>query len=274
MGGYTPSKLQVLRASLSAYARDVLALYSAWGFILVRLSVPVFMVATAWALSKIASPSGLVASLGYVDYVGYVALGFAFFTMLTTTLFEVGERIHREMVQGTLETVLLTPASRLAWLIGGALGSLMISMADVALVTVYYVTLFRGEVHLGGAPYALAGLLLSLAGMTGMGIALAGIVVNLKEPHAFNVMLTPFLMLLSGMMFPVEALPGPVEAVSRLIPVTHGIEVVRSSLLQGEPAIHLLGILALEAIAYTVVGYTVFRLLEARARRLGGLGSF
>ncbi|MCE4603128.1 MAG: ABC transporter permease [Desulfurococcales archaeon] len=274
MGGYTPSKLQVLRASLASYARDVLALYSAWGFVLVRLSVPVFMVATAWALSKIASPSGLVASLGYGDYVGYVALGFAFFTMLTTTLFEVGERIHREMVQGTLETVLLTPASRLAWLIGGALGSLLISLVDVALVIVYYVALFGGEVYLGGAPYALAGLLLSLAGMMGMGIALAGLVVNLKEPHAFNVMLTPFLMLLSGMMFPVEALPEPVEAVSRLIPVTHGIEVVRSSLLQGESASQLLWILGLEALVYTMVGYMVFRLLEARARRLGGLGSF
>lgn len=274
MGGYTPSRLQVLRASLRAYARDVLALYSAWGFMLVRLSVPVFMIATAWALSRIASPGGLVAGLGYGDYVGYVALGFAFFSMLTATLFEVGERVHREMVQGTLETVLLTPASRLAWLIGGALGSLAISLLDVALVILYYVSFFGGSIHVAGIPYAALALVLSLAGMTGMGIALAGLVVNLKEPHAFNVMLTPFLMLLSGMMFPAEALPGPLYTLSRLIPVTHGIEAVRSSLLLGATDPGPLIVLGLEALAYTVLGLAVFRLLEARARRGGGLGTF
>ncbi len=275
MAGSTRSSLRILAASLRTYALDVLALYSTWGFILVRLSVPAFMIATAWALSKIASPSGMLAEMGYTDYTGYVALGIAFYSMLTATLFEVGERLHRELVQGTLETVLVTPAGRAPWLLGNALGSLMISLVDVILVAVYYWLAFGlDSLHAEGLPGAVLAALLGLAGMTGLGVLLAGLVINLKEPHAFNVMLTPFLMLLSGMMFPVEALPPALREASGLLPITHAIEAVRRSLLLGHtPDViqPLLETLAVQAVVYLLLGLAVFRTLEAWARRSGGL---
>lgn len=278
MGGSTPSRLQVALASLRTYALDVLALYTTWGFVMVRLSIPAFMIATAWALSRIASPEGLLASLGYESYVAYVALGMAFFSMMTSTLFEVGERLHREMVQGTLETIMVTPASRAAWLAGTALGSLAISIADVALVLLYYVLLFgTGDISLSGAPLALAALAMGVAGMAGLGILLGGIVINLKEPHAFNVMLTPFLILLTGMMFPVEALPQALQVLARAIPLTHTIELVREALLLGssmEDGLGRLAFLAAQAAFYIVVGLGMFTVLERRSRRVGGLSTF
>lgn len=275
MAGSTRSSLRVLAASMRTYALDVLALYSTWGFILVRLSVPAFMIATAWALSRIASPGSLLSGLGYTDYTGYVALGIAFYSMLTATLFEVGERLHRELVQGTLETLLVTPAGRAPWLLGNALGSLAISLIDVILVALYYWLVFGlDKLHPEGVPGAALAVLLGLAGMTGLGVLLAGIVLNLKEPHAFNVMLTPFLMLLSGMMFPVGVLPQPLREAAGLLPLTHAIEAVRRSLLQGHTISMiqpLLEALAVQAVVYLALGLLVFRVLESWARRSGGL---
>ena len=282
MGGSTrfsrPSPLRVALASAVIYAKDVIAYYSLGGFVLVRLSVPLFMVATAWAIDRVTGGGGLVAKLGYEDYVAYVALGFAFFGLMTTTLFEVGERIHREMVQGTLEVLLAAPASRAAWLAGTALGSLAISLVDMTLVILYYIALFgAGSIHLGLIHHAAAVVLLGVAGMMGLGVLLAGLIVNLKEPHAFNVLMTPFLMLLSGMMFPVEALPSLVSWASQLIPLTHAIESLRLVLLQGSTigeVSGLLGILAGQGLIYGVLGYIVFKAQESRARRSGGLGKF
>ncbi len=270
--------IRVLVASLRTYAKDLLAYYSSWGFLLVRLSIPLFMIATAWALARIASPGGLVYGLGYTDYIGFVALGFAFFSMLTTTLFEVGEKMHRELVQGTLEIVLVTPASRAAWLAGNALGSLMVSFIDVVLVIAYYAGIFGMErISIGMIPHALLGILLGVMGMMGMGLILGGIVINLKEPHAFNVLLIPFLILLTGMMFPVEALPDGLQQLSKAIPLTHSIEIAREAVLKATPLWMLEGkvkTLVVQAITYTTVGYIVFKILEDRARKTGNLIKF
>ncbi|BAN91051.1 ABC transporter permease [Aeropyrum camini] len=230
-----PSRARVLLASAEVYAKDLLALYSTWGFMLVRLSVPMFMIATAWAVSRLAGGASPFESLGYGDYVAFVAIGFSLYSLLTATLFDVGERLHRELVQGTLEAVLVTPASRFAWLFGNALGSLVVSLMDLVIVLAYYSLIFgAGGLHLDAAPQAVLALALGFVGMLGMGLLLGGIVVNLKEPHAFNVMLTPFLMLLSGMMFPVEVLPSPLKGAAELVPLTLTLEAVRSLLLKGE----------------------------------------
>ena len=275
MAGYTPSRLRVFTASMRVYAADLIALYGLWGFLLVRMSIPAFMIATAWGISRIASPSSLTASLGYLDYTAYAALGFAFFGMLAATLFDAGEKLHREMVQGTLEIVMATPASRAAWLLGNAAGGLMLSLVDVALVIVYYTAVFGSEsFNLAGAPLAAVSVAIGVVAMTGLGILLGGLVINLKEPHAFNVLLTPFIMLLSGMMFPVEILPQPLAVASQALPLTHVIESVRASLLRGagfwEIAPHL-GILAVEAVIYSVAGYALFTALERRALKNGDL---
>lgn len=272
------SWLRVFAASTVTYAKNMLAYYGRWGFVLVRLSVPAFMIATAWALSRIASGSSLVVSLGYPDYTAYVAMGYAFTGVLFTTVFHVGEKLHDELVQGTLETVLVTPASRLAWLLGSAFGNLLVSLVDVAMVTAYYTALFETRgLHLGMAHHAVAAIALGILGLVGMGLMMAGIIVNLKEPHGFSVLLTPFLMLLSGMMFPVEILPHPLNAVSQLLPLTHTLTLLRNSILLGTPLTRQMGtveILIVESAAYMAAGYVVFTALESRARRTGTLVKF
>ncbi|GBF09985.1 ABC transporter, permease protein [Aeropyrum pernix] len=283
-GGSTLSRedltawVRVLLASAVVYAKDLLALYSTWGFMLVRLSVPMFMIATAWALSRLSGGMSPFEALGYSDYVAFVAIGFSLYSLLTATLFDVGERLHRELVQGTLEAILVTPASRFSWLFGNALGSLGVSLLDLVIILAYYTIIFgSASLHLEAAPQAAAVLALGFIGMVGMGLLLGGIIVNLKEPHAFNVMLTPFLMLLSGMMFPVEVLPSPLDTAAELIPLTLTLEAVRSLLLKGGGISSVEGLLvklAIEAVVYTLAGYMVFKTLEERARRSGGLTKF
>jgi lipooligosaccharide transport system permease protein len=76
-----------------------------------------------------------------------------------------------------------------------------------------------------------------------------------------TIVLTPMLML-SGVFFPLEQLPGAVQAAARALPLYHGVALIRPILLgeaPGEAAVNL-AVLA----AYAIVGFYVALVLTRR----------
>jgi len=119
-----------------------------------------------------------------------------------------------------------------------------------------------GYAHPG---YALAALPVIL--LVGLAFAALGLAVNaLAQGYDFfsyymTLVLTP-MMMLSGVFFPIDRMPGVVQAVAKALPLHHGVAIVRP-LLSGEtvPALGLhLGVLA----AYAMVGFYVATVLTRR----------
>jgi ABC-2 type transport system permease protein len=81
------------------------------------------------------------------------------------------------------------------------------------------------------------------------------------------------LLIFAGSNVPVSVLPGWMQSVSSVIPLTRGIEAARS--LIGGAALSdvstLLGQEALIGVAYTLAGYALFRWFEGQAKRRGTL---
>ena len=79
--------------------------------------------------------------------------------------------------------------------------------------------------------------------------------------YYFTLVITP-MMLVCGVFFPVSQLPGPLQAVTQFLPLTHAVELVRPLMSGAVPsgiALHL-AVLA----AYAVAGFYVALVLTRR----------
>jgi lipooligosaccharide transport system permease protein len=79
--------------------------------------------------------------------------------------------------------------------------------------------------------------------------------------YYFTLVITP-MMLVSGVFFPVSQLPGPLQAVTQVLPLTHAVELARplmNGALPSAIALHL-AVLA----AYAVAGFYLALVLTRR----------
>ena len=103
--------------------------------------------------------------------------------------------------------------------------------------------------------------------LTGLAFAALGLAVNaLANGYDFfsyylTLVLTP-MMMLSGVFFPVEQLPGPIQLAAAVLPLHHAVQLVRPLLSGTAPAAPLLhaGVLA----GYAALGFYVATVLTRR----------
>jgi ABC-2 type transport system permease protein len=140
--------------------------------------------------------------------------------------------IVRERERGTFEFLIATPVRRSEVMVGKILPYLVVGHVQVGLVLGLGVLLFdvpvRGSlVHLG------VGALPFLAAMLAMGL-----VVSASAQNQFQAMQMSFFfflpsMLLSGFMFPFEAMPSFAQWIGEALPLTHFLRIVRGIVLKG-----------------------------------------
>lgn len=152
--------------------------------------------------------------------------------MQVVTMFLTAFAIVREKENGTLEQLMVTPVSRLG-LMGGKLGPYtVIGATETAIVVLLMRFLF-------GVP--IEGNILLLAGFsvvflfTALGLGLLISTVAKTQIQAIQIAFTIMLpsVLLSGFMFPQEAMPLPIYAIGQLLPVTYFIRILRGIILRG-----------------------------------------
>ena len=214
-------------------------------------------------LTNLADPLIMLFGLGYglgamvgnlqgSSYFGFLAAGFvASSTMYAATFESLFSAFSRMHVQRTWEGIVNAPmtlddvlAGECAW---AATKALAAGACMLLIVTAF------GYAH---PAYALAALPVIV--LVGLAFAALGLAVNaLAQGYDFfsyymTLVLTP-MMMLSGVFFPIEQMPGAVQVVAKALPLHHGVAIVRP-LLSGElaPGLGLhLGVLA----AYAMVAF-------------------
>jgi ABC-2 type transport system permease protein len=89
------------------------------------------------------------------------------------------------------------------------------------------------HVQLSGVPAALLVALLAIGASHALGIIAAAVKLLSKRGNPFIFVYAMAVQILSGQMFPVEELPGPIRAISYLLPTTYAIQAIRRLLLPG-----------------------------------------
>lgn len=140
--------------------------------------------------------------------------------------------VVRERELGTLEQLMVSPLRPMELMLGKTIPSALVAMVDVVLVTAVSLLWFR-------IPFEGSYLVLTVASLlfvlTGLGIGLLISTISKTQQEAFMSMFMFFLpaIMLGGLLFPVDNMPGWVQALSHLDPVRHFLIVVRGIFLRG-----------------------------------------
>jgi ABC-2 type transport system permease protein len=142
--------------------------------------------------------------------------------------------IVRERERGTFEFLIATPVGRGEVMVGKILPYLIVGHVQVAIVLALGWWLF--DVPLHGSFFDLGiGALPFLASMLALGLVVSSL--SRTQFQATQMSFFFFLpsILLSGFMFPFDAMPEPAQWIGEILPLTHFLSIVRGVLLKGAP---------------------------------------
>jgi ABC-2 type transport system permease protein len=165
----------------------------------------------------------------FIDYFAPGVISFAIMmvtTMITIILF-VNERRN-----GTLQRLLVSPASESEIVVGYALAFAIIGIIQSIVVLIAAILLFNISI-VGNIFLALVVILLLAFGHQGLGILLsAGAKNELQAIQFIPLILFPSI-LLAGLFWPIESIPSYLQPLSYIIPLRYGIDAERSIMLRG-----------------------------------------
>ncbi|MCL6451262.1 MAG: ABC transporter permease [Acetobacteraceae bacterium] len=189
----------------------------------------------------------------------------------TSAFFGMGTVLRTERFFGTLPLIVASPTSRfficagrrLFYVLDGWLTALVALLAG----SLAFGLSFSHANLIGLLACGLAG----TASATCCGLFLGAYGLKATDVNLIMNLATYSLLVLAGVNFPVESLPGPLQAVSRALPLTRAVAGARLAYAGGS-WVELAPLLAMElatGAAYLALGYVWFRILERRARHEG-----
>lgn len=170
---------------------------------------------------------------GYGGYFPFVIIGFSFMGYLQVGLSSFAGTLSGEQMQGTLEAT-----------IGAGVSPLMLSLVSpmfgyirVTIRTGFYLLLaylFLGMPELSvNIPVLILTIVISLLPYTGLGMISGAFILVFKRGNPVNMFYGGLSMLISGVYFPYEMLPAPIQYLAQVFPLTHCLTAIRGVLLRG-----------------------------------------
>ncbi|PWB76135.1 ABC transporter permease [candidate division GN15 bacterium] len=159
---------------------------------------------------------------------GIVAIILLMISALLTSI-----TIAREKEMGTLEQLLTAPVTPTQILIGKLLPYIVIAFLDGLLVLIFAKLLF-GVPFVGSFPLLLGFELIYVTTALSIGILISTAVPTQQLAMQFALLLTmlPTIML-SGFMFAIKNMPIPLQIISRIVPATYFLKMIRGIMLKG-----------------------------------------
>ncbi len=233
---------------------------------------PIYFLGQAFATAD--GNTGFAAYTGVEDYMSFALLGTVLSNYISAVFWGMGYSLKNEMNSGVLETNWLAPVPRPLFLVGQTLASLAITTVTNAVLLAIAWALFGFRVS-GNLLGALGAVLPMLLALYGFGFAFAAVVLLMREANTLIDVSDYLVSMLSGSMFPVQALPWFLLPLSLALPLTYGYDAVRGLLLGARTIIPIgyeLALLVAFMGLMVPLGYAVFRRIERRCRTLGTLG--
>jgi ABC-2 type transport system permease protein len=209
---------------------------------------------------------------GVEDDTWYV-IGNAVVAAAVPCLFAMSQTISDERYTQTLGTLIVSPANRVALFLGRA-APVVVNGAVVAVIALIGGALVL-DVQL--PPASLPGLVVAIVvtsfACTGIGLLNAALGLRWRETAVLSNFVLYFLLLFAGVNVPLDLLPGWLQSLAQVLPVTHGVEAARE-IVAGASLGDVAGLLGAElliGLVYTVVGLALLRRFEVVARRHAAL---
>ncbi len=179
-----------------------------------------------------------------------IALGAFVFSLLLSLV-----NIIEEKRSGTLNLLLLSPQHKIQIILGYMIPFSIVSMIQTSVIIVVSMLLFDVDFGPQLPSLFIAAIILALTAL-GLGLFLSTHArTELQAIQFFPLILFPSI-LLTGIIIPLEAIPDYIRWMSELIPLTHGIKIIQSIVIEQKPIdvfstsfLYLVGFMILSIIA-------------------------
>ena len=165
---------------------------------------------------------------GQGDFISFLSPGIVAMTVLFAAIFS-GMEVIWDKQFGFLKETLVAPVSRGKIMLGRTLGGATVAMAQGIIVLL--ITLLVGFRPVWGLILPALLFMFAIAFLfTSLGIAIAS---KLEDMQAFPIIMNFLIMpvfFLSGALFPLENIPRVLEVITRLNPLTYGVDGLRGAL--------------------------------------------
>lgn len=206
------------------------------------------------------------------DYVAYLLAGFAFTDIFNRGLSSLPGTIREQQQNGTLEPLLVTPLRLPEFVLGSALFGAVVSGARAGVMLLFGIIVL-GFWHNANVLSVLIVLIPGAAAVFALSILFAAVVILIKQADPIVAAYSMMAAILGGMLFPVEALPGWMQPLAWLIPLSHALSGMRLGLEGETPSDVLPHAAALVALCAVLLPISIlaFNWALSRARQDGTL---
>jgi len=140
--------------------------------------------------------------------------------------------IVRERERGTLEQLIVSPIKNGELVVGKIVPYIGIGFLQITLILVAGRLIF-GVPFVGSPPLLYAMASVFIAANLALGLFFSTIATTQQQAMQMSFFFILPNILLSGFMFPFEAMPGPAQAIGQALPLTHFLRIVRGITLKG-----------------------------------------
>ena len=173
--------------------------------------------------------------------------------LTTTMILMTSLAIVRERERGSFEFLIATPVRRTELMAGKLLPYIGIGFLQIVIVVVTGLVLFRVPIHGRLSDLGVASLVFIAANLT-LGLVISSITKSQFQATQLSFFFFLPSVLLSGFMFPFDAMPRPAQWLGELLPLTHFIRASRGILLRGSSLVDQAGDIAAMLI-FCAIGF-------------------
>lgn len=241
----------------------------------------------SWLLFDTLLPLLQVAAFVYIyraidappEFTGFVVLGGAMTAYWLNVLWSMASQLYWEKETGNLQLYIIAPTSRMAILLGMAVGGIVATTVRALAVLILGAGIFRVEFTVVSLPQLLGVFVLTLVALYGLGMLFSSLFLLWgREAWHLSHLLQEPVFLLSGFYFPVKALGFAVALGASIVPITLGLDAMRQLLYPAMMAQFRfldvrveLGALAVLGVFFLWLAHRALRYMEEIARREGRL---
>lgn len=149
----------------------------------------------------------------------------------TVTLMLTSFSIVREREKGTMEQLIVTPISKMELMVGKIIPYVIIGFIDIVLALVLSIFWFKVPVA-GSIALLLFFSVIFLFSALGIGLLISTVSKSQLQAMQLSMFMIMPNILLSGYMFPREAMPKIIQVISNVFPLTYFIKVLRGIILK------------------------------------------
>jgi len=213
------------------------------------------------------------------EFIGFVVLGGAMTAYWMNIMWNMASQFYWEKETGNLELYIIAPTSRMAILLGMAIGGIVATTVRASVVILVGLLVFRVPMTVTNVPVFVGIFVTTMVALYGLGMLLSSLFLLFgREAWHMSELLREPVFLVSGFYFPVRALGFAIAAAASIVPITLGLDAMRQ-LMFPEMLAHLrflspqteLTLLAVSAVLFVTLAQRSLAFLEGYARREGRL---